>query len=108
MGRIREKLLEFDASSFALTYQVIEGFPFFVRRGVNRWTLSAEGNRTRVRSNAEITTKGPIGALMLPMMKMQMGRLMRKTFDDLKFYVEHGVPHPRKQGALPPGKLARA
>ena len=108
MGRIREKLLEFEPSSFALTYQVIEGFPFFVRRGVNRWTLSAEGNRTRVRSNAEITTKGLIGTLMLPMMKMQMRGLMRKTFDDLKFYVENGVPHPRKQGALTPGKLARA
>ncbi len=108
MGRIREKLLKFDPSRYTLTYEVIEGFPFFVRRGVNCWSLSAEGDRTRLRSSAEITAKGLIGALMLPMMKMQMVRVMRKTFDDLKFYVEHGVPHPRKQGALTPGKLARA
>lgn len=108
MGRIRERLLEFDPQGYALTYEVVEGFPFFVERGVNRWHLVAEGNRTHLYIKAKIATKGLIGAIMRPMMKMQMSGLMRKTLDDLKYYAENGVPHPRKQKALASRKLARA
>ncbi len=108
MGRIREKLLEFDPRGYALSYEVVEGFPFFVERGVNRWHLVAEGNRTHLYINAKIATKGLIGAIMRPMMKMQMSGLMRKTLEDLKYYAENGVPHPRKQKTLASRKLARA
>lgn len=100
MGRIREKLLEFDQKNFALTYEVLEGFPFFVERGMNRWTLIREGDATRVCSLAEITTKGFVGVVMAPMMKMQMTSLMRHTLEDLKHYVETGIPHSRKVKAL--------
>jgi hypothetical protein len=108
MGRIREKLVEFDPAARTLSYEVKEGFPFFVARGVNRWRLVDQGGRTRVVSNAEIVTKGVIGALMSPMMKMQMSGMMRRTLEDLKHYVEIGVPHPRKQKAMASLKLARA
>ncbi len=108
MGRTLEKLTAFDPEAHALTYEVMEGFPFFVERGVNRWRLVEEGGRTRVISNAEIVTKGVIGALMRPMMKMQMTGMMRRTLEDLKYYVERGVPHPRKQKAMASLKLARA
>jgi carbon monoxide dehydrogenase subunit G len=100
MGRIREKVLEFDPQKFALTYEVVEGFPFFVKRGVNRWTLFPDGNSTRLNMDAEIETKGLIGAIMNPMMKLQMSGLLSKTTEELKFYVENGTPHPRKQKAL--------
>ena len=99
MGRIREKLLEFDAQNHALRYEVVEGFPFFVARGVNRWHLTTEGERTRVSTHAEIVTKGLIGAIMQPMMKMQMFGLMRKTLEDLKFYVEIDTPARRRGSA---------
>jgi O-acetylhomoserine/O-acetylserine sulfhydrylase-like pyridoxal-dependent enzyme len=108
MGRTIEKLTAFDPAAHALTYQVMEGFPFFVERGVNRWRLAEEGGRTRVVSDAEIVTKGVIGVLMGPMMKMQMSGMMRRTLEDLKYYVERGVPHPRKQKAMATGRLARA
>ncbi len=108
MGRIREKLLDFDPRNHTLTYEVAEGFPFFVERGVNRWRLVAEGGRTHLYTNAEIVTKGLVGAMMQPVMKMQMSGLMRKTLEDLKFYVESGIPHPRKQKTLRARKLARA
>jgi len=100
MGRIREKLLDFDPQRHTLKYEVLEGFPFFVERGVNRWTLTAQGGSTRVQSTAEITTKGLVGRLMAPMMKMQMARLMRQSLEELKHYVETGTPHPRKAKAL--------
>ncbi len=108
IGRIREKLLEFDPQRYTLTYEVAEGFPFFVERGVNRWHLVAEGKRTHLYTNTNIATKGMIGAVMRPMMKMQMSGLMRKTLEDLKYYAENGVPHPRKQKTLATRKLARA
>ena len=109
MGRIREQLLGFDPEHFTLEYEVVEGFPFFVERGANRWTLTSEGSHTTtVRSVATITTRGVVGHLMAPMLKFQMTSLMRKTLEDLKHYVETGTPHPRKVKALASKKLARA
>ena len=70
----------------------MEGFPFFVERGANRWTLTSEGSHTTtVRSVATITTRGVVGHLMAPMLKFQMTSLMRKTLEDLKHYVETGT-----------------
>jgi hypothetical protein len=37
-----------------------------------------------------------------------MSGMMRRTLEDLKHYVESGVPHPRKQKAMASLKLARA
>ena len=108
MGRIREQLLEFDPGRFTLEYEVVEGFPFFVERGVNRWTLVPEGAQaTRVRSVATITTSGAIGMVMAPMLRLQMTGLMRRLLEELKHYVEHGKPHPRKLKALAARPLAR-
>ncbi len=109
MGRINEKLRLFDPANFTLAYEVTEGFPFFVTRGLNRWQLLPEGNnRARLRSTATVETKGLIGLMMAPMMEMQMSSLMRRTLEDLKFYVENGRPHARKQKALATRKIARA
>lgn len=109
MGRIREQLLDFDAEQFVLEYEVVEGFPFFVERGANRWTLVSEGETTtRVRSVATITTRGIVGMLMSPMLRLQMTGLMRGLLEELRHYVEHGSPHPRKLKALARRPLARA
>lgn len=109
MGRINEKLREFDPANFTLAYEVIEGFPFFVKRGLNRWQLLPEGdNRTRLRSTATVETKGFVGLMMAPMMKMQVSGIMRRTLEELKFYVENGRPHPRKQKTLASRKMTRA
>lgn len=96
IGTIKEKILEFDPQRHVLAYEVVEGFPFFVKRGVNQWRLIAEGSSTRLTINAEIETSGIVGLLMAPMMKMQMSSIMKKTREDLKYYVENGKPHPRK------------
>jgi len=109
MGRVQEKLLEFDPLGYSLTYKGVDGFPFFVGSAVNRWRLVAEGTGTHVYSDVEVITKGLTGTLMSSMMKMQMSGLMRTTLEDLKFYVESGRPHPRKQKTLAAAqKLARA
>ena len=100
MGQIREKVLEFDEKNFVLKYEVQEGFPFFVKRGVNRWSLSDEGSATRVTIVADVETQGIVGAIMAPMMKMQLSRMLNQTAEELKYYVENNEIHPRKQKAI--------
>lgn len=100
MGWVREKVIEFDPQSHVLAYDVIGGFPFFVKSGKNRWQLVAEGVQTRVIMKAEIETQGIVGMLMRPMLGMQMGQLLRITTDDLKYFLEEGQVHPRKAEAL--------
>lgn len=96
MGRVHEKIHEFNSDKFVLKYEVVEGFPFFVKSGLNTWQLKTEGNATKVFVNAEITTTGFVGFLMAPMMKMQMNGMMGKFIEELKYYFENGKPHPRK------------
>jgi hypothetical protein len=62
----------------------------------------------RVHSVAEIMTRGLVGVVMAPMMKMQMTGLIRRFLEDLEHYAETGKPHPRKVKALASRKPARA
>jgi len=41
-----------------------------------------------------------IGALMSPVIKMQLSKLTDQLLDDLKYYVENGKPSPRKLASL--------
>ncbi|WKN44743.1 SRPBCC family protein [Tunicatimonas pelagia] len=96
-GKIIEVVRVFDARQHTLQYEVLEGFPFFIDTGVNTWQLTAQGDKTHLSMNADITTKGFVGAIMNPMMKMQMNTLFDEAVEDFKYYVEHdGEPHPRK------------
>lgn len=97
MGHTHEKLTEFDPDRHTLTYEVTKGFPFFVKRGANRWLLISEGNQTRVFMSAEIETKGCFGKMMEPMMKVKMSSMLQTIAEDLKFYVENEQPHPRNK-----------
>lgn len=105
MGRIQEKLLEFDPQKYTLTYEVVEGFPFFVKKGVNRFDLVVEDNNTRVYTSAQFETQGIIGFFMRPLLKVQMKSILKKVTEDLKFYVENGYPHPRKNKNQPAAVL---
>ena len=40
------------------------------------------------------------GALMSPMMRMQLSRMLNQTAEELKHYLENGSVHPRKQKAI--------
>ena len=96
-GKVKEVLRTFDAENHVLSYEVIEGFPFFVDSGVNTWRLTRAGQSTRVDMHCVITTKGIFGKIMSPMMKMQMNKLFDEVVEDFKYYIEHdGQPHPRK------------
>ena len=93
---IKEEIRIFDPANHVLSYEVIEGFPFFVKLGQNTWTLTQIGNETKVSMRLEMRTKGIIGKVMSPMMRLQMGGVLTNAIEDFKHYVETGRPSPRK------------
>ncbi len=95
-GTVREKLRTLDAENYVLSYEVMEGFPFFVDTGVNNWKLTPEAGSTRVDIHLVITTKGFVGSVMSPMLKWQMNKVLDNVLSDFKYYIEVGNPSPRK------------
>lgn len=104
-GKIKEVILKFDPYNFELEYEVIEGFPSFVDSGINNWKLTNLNGKTKVNMHLVIKTKGILGSIMGPIMKMQMNALTKSVLTDLKHYVETGKPSQFKQKEL--GKLAK-
>ncbi|AXT49929.1 SRPBCC family protein [Aquimarina sp. BL5] len=100
-GKIKEVIRKFDPSNYVLEYEVIEGFPFFVDTAINNWQLtkiSSEG--TKVNMHLIVKTKGLIGSVMNPMMKMQLKKQLIHIPNDLKYYVETGNPSQNKAKEL--------
>jgi hypothetical protein len=56
---------------------------------------------------ATITTRGIVGRMMAPLLKLRMTRLMHRTLRDLKHYAETGRPHPGKTKAKRPSGRER-
>lgn len=104
-GKIKEVIRQFDSNNHILEYEVIEGFPFFVDTGINNWELEELDGKTKVRMHLEIKTKGFMGKIMGPMMKMQMNGLTKSVLIDFKTYVETGKPSDKKAKEI--AKLAK-
>ena len=99
-GNVKEVIRTFDPKRHVLSYEVLEGFPFFVAKGQNTWKLLPKGKNTQVDMDMEIVTQGLFGKIMSPMMKLQMSKIADEAVDDLKYYLEHDLtPHPRKVNA---------
>ena len=97
LGDIKEVIRTFDPQKHILEYEVIEGFPGFVKSGVNKWTLTPQGGKqTRVDVHFVAELQGLLGTLMRPMMGWQMGRTFDQVLGDFKYYVENGRPSPNK------------
>ena len=99
-GKIKEVIRVFDAKNHHLAYEVIEGFPGFIKSGVNNWRLTSLGDKTRVDIHFIAVTRGLLGKIMGPMMKMQMGKALGNAGEDFKAYVETGRPSARKAKEL--------
>lgn len=95
-GAIKEVIRVFDPAGYHLAYEVIEGFPGFVKSGVNNWRLKSMGQQTQVDIHFIAETQGLLGVFMGPMMKLQLGRVFDAVLDDFKVYVETGQPSLRK------------
>lgn len=99
-GKIKEVLRTFDPNRYVLKYEVIEGFPFFIDTAINKWRLTKNGSSTKVDIDFNLKTKGIMGIIMKPMIKMQMNKLIGYVLEDFKHFVETGKPSPRKAKEL--------
>ena len=95
-GQLQEEVKVFKPNQ-QLSYEVIEGFPGFIKTGVNNWYLrKISEQRTEVTMHFVGETQGLMGMLMGPMMKMNLSKGLSQALQDFKYYVEHGKPSPEK------------
>ena len=83
-------------------YQAIGELPRFFKRAENNWHVHSLGpDKSVVEFRAEVDLTlfpGLFLILMMPFVKHIWGR---RTLEELKYYVEHDQPHPRKLKAQP-------
>ncbi len=95
-GHLNEEIRVFKPNE-QLSYEVVEGFPGFIKKGVNNWYLTkVSETETRVSMRFEGETQGFAGVIMGPMMKMNLGKGLEGALFDFKHYVETGKPSPEK------------
>ncbi|MDH7445974.1 SRPBCC family protein [Aquimarina sp. 2201CG14-23] len=104
-GKIKEVIRKFDFNNYVLEYEVIKGFPFFVDTAINNWQLTKiSSERTKVNMYLVVKTKGLVGSMMNPMMKIQLNKQLIHIPNDLKHFVETGKPSQNKSKEI--GKLS--
>jgi hypothetical protein len=100
LPHVTELLVAYDDATRTLTYQA-SGLPAFVTIAENTWTVTTiDQHRTRVSLHARFDTRGPLGLLGRWVILAQVGRTSRHLAEDLRHFVEHGTPSPRKQRQL--------
>jgi hypothetical protein len=89
-------MTSFNPKQYSLSYKALSGTPFFIK-GVNaKWFLSKlNDNSIQLTMSAAIETKGIMGIILDPVVKIKFGKLGDELMDDLKYYLENGSPHPR-------------
>jgi hypothetical protein len=100
LPEVTETIVAYDDAARTLTYRA-SGLPAFVATARNTWTVTPVGEqRTRVTLQARFDTRGLISALARWAILIQVGRTSRHLAADLRHYLEHGTPSPRKQQQL--------
>jgi len=96
-GDVQEHFTYYDEPSMRFVYQAAEGRPWFLKHAENHWMVRSLGPTTSlVKARAEIDVSLFPGLFLAPLFKLQMGRTGVQSFEELKYYVEHDQPHPRK------------
>tara|TARA_R110000744_G_scaffold320650_2_gene426811 strand:- start:996 stop:1538 length:543 start_codon:yes stop_codon:yes gene_type:complete len=96
-GETIQELDAFDTAEHSLAYHISKGAPGIAKQASAIWSLNSdEADKTIVVLEFNMETKGFLGFLMTPMIKMGMGKSAAEIAGDLKYYVENGTPHPRK------------
>jgi hypothetical protein len=98
--QITETLIAYDEASRTLTYQA-GGLPAFIITARSTWTVTpaAEGS-CRVAITAHFQARGVLGLLGCWAILTQAQLTARHLEDDLRHYIKHGIPSPRKQRQL--------
>jgi Polyketide cyclase / dehydrase and lipid transport len=102
--RVTERIVAYDEANRTLTYQA-EQHPRFLRTARNHWRVEAIGaRRTRISLHATVQPRGVLGWLAYLLLRVQLARVAAQFLQDLRHYLEHGRPSPRKQRQLDTSK----
>ena len=96
-----ETFTYYDEANMKYGYEATDGLPFFVKTAENNWHVQPIGpNKTIIKTWAVLTFNTFLGLLFGPFFKWQINRIGGQTMAELKYYIEQGVPHPRKVKAM--------
>jgi polyketide cyclase/dehydrase/lipid transport protein len=97
---IAETLTSYDEQNRTLTYQA-SGLPRFITAARSTWTVTPAGEAAcRVTVTGHFGTRGVLGLLGCWAIFAQARLSARHLQSDLRHYVTHGTPSPRKQRQL--------
>ena len=100
-SKIDEALTAYDPAERTFSYEVLSGLPSFVTKASNRWRLIELGpDQTRLELRGTLETRGLLGRLMAPMLKLNLIRAAKIIESDLRHIAEKGIPSPAKQKQL--------
>jgi hypothetical protein len=95
---VTETIVAYDDTARTLTYEATAGMPGFLTMARNTWRVTAlDSVRSEVTFTAQVEVRGLLGRLAWWVLLLQVHRTGRHLLADLKYYVEHGTPSPRKQ-----------
>ncbi|HAA11720.1 MAG TPA: MxaD family protein [Cytophagales bacterium] len=96
-GTIHEEIRTFDPQRHILEYEVVKGFPGFIKQGINHWELtSLSDGITKVTMHFKGETQGLLGLVMGPVLNRKLNKNLGEVLGDFKHYVETGKPSPGK------------
>ena len=110
LGPFKETIIRYDERNRSLAYSAQgDKMPFFVKQLSNSWkVIPLSDNCSRVDMCAEISILPIFNLVMGPMMRFQIGGILKNAVEELKYFAEHGVPHPRKLEAQRKSQLKAA
>lgn len=93
-GNTLQELIEFDTSNYSLSYEITAGRPEIARSVSSHWYLEESSEGTIVYMDSVMEPKMELPAEMGE--KIQLGFMdsFKQLANELKYYVENGVPHP--------------
>lgn len=96
-GDVREEFTYYDEEGMRFGYKAIGELPWFLEAAQNNWCVrSLEPNKAVVTFKAEVGLKLFVALFMIPLMPFIKKFWGTRTLEELKHYIEHDQPHPRK------------
>ena len=100
-GETIQELDEFNATNQSLSYHITKGAPEVVEKASAVWSLSSqETNTTKVTFEFSMEIKDLVNKEMASKIKAGLLHASTEMAEELKYYMENGVPHTRKERQL--------
>ena len=96
-GNTIQELTAFDPSNYSFSYEITKGAPAIAQRAASTWYLKGAEQGTVVHMDTIMEPKMPLSPEMESKIQMGLTASFKQLAEELKYYVENGVPHPEMQ-----------